>query len=314
MTAKTPRIVTIGEAMVEFAPVTDGLFHKAFAGDTFNTAWHMAQLLRSRANVGFATRIGMDPTSDQFMRALRADGLDVTGITRDPDRSMGLYVIELDGVERRFQYWRDNSAARRLADDHETLRRAVNGADWILVSGITLAILAADARGTLLSALKQARLAGARIVFDPNVRPRLWPSPDDCRAAMRQMLRQTDIALPSFDDEAALWGDKTPTATLHRIAAAGVPEIVVKNGPGDVPYLSDGQTGSQATPRAAAVRDTTGAGDGFNAGYIAARCLGQTADHAIALGQRLAGLVIAHPGAKAPKDQVAELSGVVPRA
>ena len=46
---------------------------------------------------------------------MAADGLDVSGVTRDPERSMGLYLIELDGVERSFHYWRQSSAARWLA-------------------------------------------------------------------------------------------------------------------------------------------------------------------------------------------------------
>ncbi len=307
MTTKHPRLIAIGEAMIEFAPVDGGLFRKAFAGDMFNTSWHMAQLLGDRANVGFLTRIGTDRTSDDFLRELDADGLDTSGITRDPVRTMGLYMVELDGAERRFQYWRDSSAAKGLADDENQLRAAVIGADVILVSGITLAILPTAAREKLMAVVALARSAGTKIVFDPNIRPRLWSSADDCRSIIGQMLGLTDIALPSFDDEKALWGDTAPDGTLQRIAAAGVGEIVVKNGAGDVHFMCDGQTGVQATPRVDAVRDTTGAGDGFNAGYIAARNLGQTAGQAIALGQRLAGLVIGQPGAKAPKEQVARL-------
>ena len=57
-----------------------------------------------------------------------ADGLDVAGVIRDPERSMGLYLIELDGVERSFHYWRQCSAARRLADDPAALATALRGA------------------------------------------------------------------------------------------------------------------------------------------------------------------------------------------
>ena len=43
--------------------------------------------------------------------------------------------------------------------------------------------------------------------FDPNVRRRLWPDEATLRAALTEMFSACDIALPSFDDEAAVWGD-----------------------------------------------------------------------------------------------------------
>jgi 2-dehydro-3-deoxygluconokinase len=125
LTFATRRVVAIGEAMVEMAPVGDGLYRRGFAGDTFNTGWHMAQLLGDAACVGFVTRVGCDGLSDAFVAEIAADGLDVSGIARDPERGMGLYLIKLDGVERSFHYWRQCSAARRLADDPTSLAATV---------------------------------------------------------------------------------------------------------------------------------------------------------------------------------------------
>ena len=99
---KAMHMVAVGEAMVELAPVGEGNYRRGFAGDTFNTAWHMAQVLQWRARVGFATRVGSDPVSDVFVAELTADGLDVSAIGRDPVHAMGLYMIELNGVERSF--------------------------------------------------------------------------------------------------------------------------------------------------------------------------------------------------------------------
>lgn len=202
--AERPRVVAIGEAMVELAPVGDGLFRRGFAGDTFNTIWHMALMLAGRASCGYVTRLGADAISDAFAAEMAADGLDLAGVSRDPERTMGLYLIELDGAERSFHYWRDRSAARRLADDADTLAAAVEGASLIHLSGITLAILPPEGRETLFEAPATARSSGATIAFDPNLRPRLWASPEATRAAFARMQALTDIALPSFDDEAAL--------------------------------------------------------------------------------------------------------------
>ncbi|MFO0513948.1 MAG: PfkB family carbohydrate kinase, partial [Rhodobacterales bacterium] len=144
-------VIAVGEAMVELAPVGKGNYRRGFAGDTFNTAWHMAQLLEGRAKVGFVTRVGTDGISNAFVAEVVADGLDASAIGRDPLRNMGLYLIELNGVERSFHYWRDTSAARGLASDADALARAFAGAGLIHLSGITLAILPPDDRETLFA-------------------------------------------------------------------------------------------------------------------------------------------------------------------
>jgi 2-dehydro-3-deoxygluconokinase len=300
-------VVSIGEAMVELAPAGDGLYRRGYAGDTFNTAWHMRQLLGEDADIGFFTRLGTDTFSREFMGQLTADGLDVSLITQDAGRQMGLYLIELDGVERSFHYWRGQSAARLLADDAGALARAMHGKGLIHLSGISLAILSAEARNRLFETVRQARSDGTLVSFDPNIRPRLWSSQDEIRATIGTMLRMTDIALPSFDDERAHWNDASPQDTIRRMRGCGVGEIVVKDGAGPVHAHAAGKAHVCETPGVSTIRDTTGAGDAFNAGYLAARLAGRVPADAIHLAQRLAALVLQHFGARAPKDRVSDL-------
>jgi 2-dehydro-3-deoxygluconokinase len=303
-------VVAIGEAMVELAPVDGGLYRKGFAGDTFNTAWHMAQVLGAAAKVGFVTRVGQDTLSNAFVAELAADGVNTVGISRDAARTMGLYLIELTGVERSFHYWRGMSAAKGLADDPKALNAALQGAGLIHLSGITLAILTPTARTVLFDALARARAGGALVSFDPNIRARLWADQAEIHETVGRMLRLTDIALPSFDDEAALWSDASPQATLARFAAAGVAEVVVKNGAGATVYQAGGQ-GALATPAVDGIKDTTGAGDAFNAGYLAARLSGQSVPAAIGLGQKLSAEVICTFGARADKNRVRAMAGLL---
>ena len=144
--------------------------------------------------------------------------------------------------------------------------------------------------------------------FDPNIRPRLWASLDDVRRVVPQALALTDIALPSFDDEVAVWGDADPQATIARLAAAGVAECAVKDGAGPITVWADGAIRRIATPPVQGIRDTTGAGDSFNAGYLAARLLEQPPDQAVAAGQRFSGMVIQHFGARLPSAMVPVLA------
>lgn len=299
-----PKVVAIGEAMVELAPLKDALYQRGFAGDTYNTVWHIAQLLGRDATASFVTCVGQDKLSDCFVDGLTRDGLDVSTIGRDAELTMGLYLIELDGVERHFQYWRDQSAARRLADNPKVLTHAVDGANVIHISGITLAILSPDARETLFNVLVHARQAGARVSFDPNIRERLWRDRAEIRDTISRFLAVTDIALPSFDDEATHFGDTSPSATINRFVAAGIKEIAIKNGAGAVLFHENGTTHQLETPPVANIKDTTGAGDAFNAGYLAAGMRGFPQADAVGMGQALSAQVIQTRGALLPKENI----------
>ncbi|MCK0094846.1 sugar kinase [Yoonia sp. F2084L] len=300
---KSNKVVAIGEAMIEMAVVGDNQYRRNFAGDTYNTAWHMAQLLGGNAVVGFVTCVGTDTLSDAFVAELKQDGLDLTAVRRISDRTMGLYLIALDGVERSFHYWRSASAATCLADDPDWLANAVEGAGLIHVSGITLAILAPESRVRLLRVLKQARAEGVRVSFDPNVRPKLWTSTQEIRTTVSDFLAVTDIALPSFDDEQLIWGDETPEKTIKRLDGAGVAEIIVKNG--EAPTM--GQSFAVPAPAITGIRDTSGAGDAFNAGYLVARLQGKGSRDAVDLGHEVSGEVIRHFGARIPKQNIPKL-------
>jgi 2-dehydro-3-deoxygluconokinase len=291
---------SVGEAMVEFAPVEGGLYAQGFAGDTLNTCWYLARLSPPGRRVRYFTGVGRDPLSDRFVDFLTASGIDASSVSRDVERTLGLYLITLTGPERRFTYWRDSSAARRLADDPGRLAAALEGAALIHVSGITLAVIGAAGRRNLFEALQAARNEGALVSFDPNLRRRLWRDGAEAREATIACLAHVDIALPSFDDEADLWGDASPRETAERIAALGVREIVVKNGAGEAFLHADGARQGVAAKPTTDARDTTGAGDSFNAGYLSARLHGLPPAHSCSLGHRLAAEVVRWPGALAP--------------
>lgn len=298
------KVVAVGEAMVEMAPVDGGLYRRGFAGDTFNTLWHLTHLLGADYDCGYVTKVGQDALSDSFVDDLHQNGVNVAHMGRDPLRSMGLYLIQLDGVERSFHYWRSTSAARGIADDADWLAQAIAGARLIHLSGITVAILPEAGRATLLDALQTARANGATVAFDPNIRPQLWSSEDEARHTLTRFMSAADIALPSFDDEQRFFGDACPQTTIARFAAEGVGEVIVKNGADSVLVHANGATLEIATPQVTDIRDTSGAGDAFNAGYLASRLMGQFPSDAVRLGQITAARTIQHLGARLPVDVI----------
>lgn len=292
------RFVSIGECMVEMAPAgPEGQFRLGYAGDTLNTAWYARRLLPPEWRVEYLTAVGADPISDRMVDFIAAAGIDTGHIVRSKDRTVGLYLIELNKGERSFAYWRSQSAARQLADDPARLGAAIHGAAAIYLSGITLAILDGDGRSTLMQALENARGSGSIVILDPNLRPRLWPDNKAMCAAIMEAARHADIVLPSHEDEASFFGDADLDATARRYAAAGVDLVVVKNGAGQIATFSDDTLVLHDPVEVAEVVDTTAAGDSFNAGFLAAHLAGAEHAESVAAGCAIAARVIGARGA-----------------
>lgn len=287
----------IGEAMIEISGEA-GALKLGFAGDVLNTAWYMRRLLSAADwEVAFFTATGRDIHSQAMRSFIRQSGIELAGSPELEAYLPGLYIIHQENGDRRFTYWRKNSAARHLADDGDVLWQAMVDANVIYFSGITLAILPLARRLSFLRSVKRARLRGARVVFDPNIRRELWSSQSQLRAVLSNAARLADIVLPSFGDEREQFRDASPIACAERYSRWGVPEVIVKNGGGLMAVISEGRTEEIELEQAIQVVDPTGAGDAFNAGYLAARTLGDTIVGSVYAGHRLALDAISRHGA-----------------
>ncbi|MCT7375283.1 sugar kinase [Chelativorans salis] len=293
-------VASVGECMLELSGGSGGNWRMGHAGDTFNTLWAMRALTPESVAADYVSAFGDDPFSAEQRKFFADHGIGTAASPVIQGRRPGLYAITLDGAERSFTYWRADSAARCLADDPKALEKTLENQVLVYFSGITLAILEEPARKTLIAALEAARKGGSRIAFDPNYRPRLWTSPEAARAAVDAALAVSDIALPTFPDEAELYDDPNPAAAVRRLAQAGVSEIAIKNGAGAT-FLSAG--GREASIPAIVVADpvdTTGAGDSFNGAYLASRLAGDEPERAVRRGHNVAAAVIQVHGALAP--------------
>lgn len=301
------KIACIGECMIELSQLdlAAGLAHVGFAGDTLNTATYLARL---GTGVSYVTNLGRDAFSDRMLHNFREEGIDTALIGRHDSRLPGIYSIETDASgERSFRYWREASAARTLFSGVGASLDDLGRFDVIYLSGITLAILPPEMRGALIRTAREMREAGRMVVFDTNYRPRLWPDEETARAAFAAMWQATGLALPSYDDEERLYPGTTPLQVIGRIAALGPVEVVLKNGAQGPMIWQGGQVTQPSLPRAPLVVDTSGAGDSFNAGYLAARLGGAAPAEAASAGHRLACRVIAHHGAVIPREAMPRL-------
>lgn len=299
-------IAIIGECMIELSEKGENI-KRGFGGDTLNTAVYLArQSDPQQLRVDYVTALGTDSFSDQMIAAWQQEQIHTDLIQRLNNKMPGLYFIETDDHgERTFWYWRNDAAARFWLDSAQAddICQQLAHYDYLYLSGISLAILPAASRNKLMALLSACRQNGGKVIFDNNYRPRLWADKASAQQAYAEMLRHTDMAFLTLDDEDLLWGEQPLDAVIARTRAAGVQEIAIKRGAdsclvavGDEP-LRDVAAIKLAKEK---VIDTTAAGDSFSAGYLALRLAGGSAEEAAARGHLTASTVIQHRGAIIP--------------
>ncbi len=295
-----PRLLAIGECMVELSEAGLGLLRKGYAGDTFNTAWYARKLLPAAWDVAYLSAVGDDPVSAGMLAFMQAGGVSPEAVRVIPGKGPGLYLISVRNGERSFSYWRDTSAARHLADDPAHLAQHLAAADIVHFSGITLGILPPGAGRALLSALADARKRGAMISFDTNYRSRLWTGRSDVQDMFMAAAQVASIVLPGLDDEQAVFGPCTADEIAMRYRQAGASIIAIKDGSnGSHIFWPDGDAHVPAAVPVAIV-DTSAAGDSFAAGFLARLASGADPASAARFGAAVAAEVVAGPGALVP--------------
>ncbi|MDX3926946.1 MAG: sugar kinase [Shinella sp.] len=298
------RLLSIGECMVELMQAGDGLMRKSFAGDTFNAAYYARLFLPADWAVDYFTAVGTDAISDEMLGFMESRGIGTSFIARIADRSPGLYMIDLKDGERSFSYWRSVSAAKLLARDAGRLRDAVERSDIVVFSGITLAILPPEGVETLLAELRRAKAAGKPVVFDPNIRARLWDSAERLRETVSEGARAATLLMPSFDDEKTHFGDGSVEETVARYRALGVENVVVKDGERGATLAFGERWMHVPSCRIERIVDTTSAGDSFNGGFLARYALTDDPETSAAFATKLAAAVIQHHGALVDREKL----------
>ncbi len=280
--------------MAELSADAAGGYRLGFGGDTLNTALYMARLLGPGV-VGFVTRLGDDPYSARMRTAWEAEGIDCALVETVAGRECGFYAIDTDDAgERSFTYWRGAAPARELFTEGDWRARtsAVETAEMSYYSGITLAVLPEEGRARLIEAAGAAKARGAAVAVDPNFRPRLWPA-EEAGDWIGRAYGDASIALTSAEEESAL----SPGASCG--------EMVLKAGDRGADVNGQAVVGAPVE----VPLDTTGAGDAFDAAYLAARLCGVPPVDAARWGCRLGARVVAHRGAIIPRAAMEDLIG-----
>ncbi len=258
-------IVALGEPMVEFNQIRGGdgrSYLQGFGGDTSNFAISAA---RQGANVAYVSSVGDDAHGRMLRTLWRAEGVDDSGVTTDPDAPTAIYFVTHDASGHHFTFYRKGSAASRMTPGRLP-RAQIRAASVLHLSGISLAI-SDSACQTCHAAIDIACAAGAQVSFDTNLRLALW-SVDRARAVVADVIGRCDICLPSADDLTALTGLTRPDDLVDHCLRLGAEIVALKLG-AEGALVADAHRRFRLAAHACAPVDATGAGDTFGGAFVA---------------------------------------------
>ncbi len=276
-----PDVLTFGETMVALrgsGPLKlGGTMQVSVAGAESNVAIGLSRLGH---RVRWAGAVGEDEAGALVLRTLRAEGVDVSGASADPEAPTGLILFEPRLPEvTRVHYYRAGSAGSRLRAS--AVERAFSAAPprVLHLTGITPA-LGPDPLSAADRTLRLARQHGALVCLDVNFRSRLWTA-ERAAPVLREWVPSVDVLIASEDELALCLPPRGPdaekptdpaaalAAQAAPLLARGVGEVVVKRGAaGATAFTGDGSLHRPARPVRAV--DAVGAGDAFVAGYLSA--------------------------------------------
>lgn len=288
-------VAALGEAMLEFNQTRAGepQYLQGFGGDTSNAVIAAA---RAGARTTYLTRLGADTFGDALLALWQREGVDTSGIERDPAAPTGIYFVTHGPKGHEFSYLRAGSAASRMTPQWLP-RELVRAAKVLHVSGISLAI-SQSARETVYEAMAEARQAGSLVSLDSNLRLKLW-SLDEARAGITRAIDLCDLFLPSVDDVNVLSGRDDPHAIVDWSHALGARQVVLKLGAGGA-LVSDGARRETIPGHRVELVDATGAGDCFCGNLLARLARGDTLFDAAHYANAAAALAVQGFGAVAP--------------
>ena len=300
-------LIAIGEPLIEFnqrdpaAPT----FQRGFGGDTSNAVIAAARL---GARAGYISQVGDDVFGADLLALWRVEGVATEGVRTLPDADTGLYFVSHGSAGHEFSYRRAGSAAARMTPA-DLPRALLARTRWLHASGISLAI-SASACDAVLEAIAIARAAGAKISFDLNYRPRLWP-PARALALTRQVLADCDLFLPGADEIQALTGLSDPESVIDWAHDQGARAVALKLGAAGC-RISDGVQRLSLAGHAVKAVDATGAGDCFAGACLARLARGASLADAARSANRAAALSTLGFGAVAPLPYTIDLASDQP--
>ena len=255
-------LTALGETLIDFTPcgtneVGVPLYAQNPGGAPTNV---LAQCARLGGKTAFLGKVGRDGFGDFLRAGMEANGIDTRGLRESEEIHTTLAFVQLDSRgERSFSFYRKPGADILLEADEVDLRRVRSSRVFHFGS---LSLTDEPARGATRVAVLAARDGGCLVSYDPNYRAPLWPSVEEARTAMLELLPLAHILKVSEEELALLTGTDDLEAGTARLTAMGPILVLVSLGERGAYYRLGERTGLVDAFPVRTV-DTNGAGDSF---------------------------------------------------
>jgi sugar/nucleoside kinase (ribokinase family) len=261
-------------------------------GSAANTA---AALARLGAEVAFAGVVGNDAFGTAAIDSLKEAGVGVDRIRRSVEQPtvVVMVVVPADG-ERLIYVWPPRGGAHDELTANDALS-AVAGSRWVHVSGI--ALRGEPAASAIVDAMAAARQSGVTVSLDLNLRLENWGWTDEFRTTIDRACEVSDVVFGGAVDEIGPLAESAdPRAAIAGLARPD--RIVVGRFGPEGAVAHDGAGFVESPGFTVPIVDTVGAGDAFDAGFIAARLAGDDLGSALRFANAVAALSIGRSGAR----------------
>jgi len=300
-------ILCCGESLIDMLPGHDTAGRPAFVpvpgGAVFNTAVALGRL---GVATGYMGGLSEDFFGDQLRGQLAEAGVDFSFDPPSPRPTTLAFVTLADGQAKYLFYDRDSAGRMFGAEGVPAIPQT---ARCLFFGGISLV---QEPSGATLEAMLATGASDLPVMLDPNIRPQFIADEAAYRARLDRMLAMADIVKLSDEDLAWLSGEGDPETQARAVLDRGPAIVIVSRGKdGATAY-----TGDRKIPLPAPlveVVDTVGAGDTFNAGFLAGLTrldrldkpgLGKLDDdtlrQALTLGAAVAAITVSRAGANPP--------------
>ncbi|THE11594.1 sugar kinase [Bacillus timonensis] len=290
-------VITFGETMVLFTPITPGplrftsSFQKTIGGAESNVAIALSRLGH---RVGWTGRLGKDEFGIYIRNFIRGEGVDTSGVIFDENNPTAVFFKEMRPMqEPNILYYRNGSAASRMVPE-DLNEEQIKTASFLHLTGITPA-LSPSCRETVMHAISLAKKNGVKVVFDPNIRLKLW-NKEQASGVLNVIAAQSDIVLPGLEEGTILTGKKQPADIAACFLEKGVEAVVVKLGDKGAYYATKAAQGFVPGYTVTRIIDPIGAGDGFAAGFLSGLLRGWSLEEAVRLGNRVGAFALTTAG------------------
>ena len=222
---------------------------------------------RLRSEAAFVGSVGDDLFGDFILRALEAEGVDTSAVSRQssPTRTSLAFVEVADDGDRSFTFYRSSPAADELLSPEDVTPESVSGADFVNFGSIPL--LKDPAASAVHEVARLANESGVPVAFDVNLRAHLWESVDRAREAVAPLLDRSTVVKLGDDEVEPLLGTDDYEAAAQGLLERGASLVLISLGPGGAFYATERFSGRVPAFEVEVV-DATGAGDAFLAASL----------------------------------------------